>query len=931
MTKTNFFLLPFLLLYAVITHAQTTHHIEALFVEETKSINIKQQTQFFTSQLSQIDTLIFNDWNNAYASKISPLGKRFSDEFKGSFLLANKADLGKTTIHKFEINGQNVLPLMQQDIDLIKIPNYFNTTQPLAITIEYTVHLPNAKFSGYGIDKNGNVVLKNWLIVPSRIEGNKMVAYHNENLDDAALQNANFTATFTTLSQNRYFLAANGTVETTENVCKIEANGVKNLEIQLYKSDEFITYVTPDRLVFSNINEAKITNHQQSESVNKIVQFVDGALLIQNSNPVLVSYHDYLESPLYGLNQLPSFIAPFDNQLLFELKFLKTYISKITYQNFNDNPRTETWIRDGYQTYLIMEYINTFYPGIKMMGNISNIKPLQYYNLFRHNFNDQFYLVYLLMARKNLDQPIGDSKENAIKFNEQIAGRYKSGLNFNYLANYLGENTFENMLENYSLLTQKQQTNENDFFNLINNKASKPTDWFYNLVHSNHLIDYKIKKSETDSTGTYLHLTNKTANPYPTTLYTVKNDTITGRMWIPGFVNDTVIHFKDSDQKYVLNYFGEVPEMYRNNNWHNPNGTFGISKPIKLTFLKDTEDPNANQIFFLPEFGYNLYDGLSPALSFNNKSVLPKKFIFDVAPTYSFKTESLIGNASFTYNQMFRNQKLQNIRYNIFGNTYHYAPNLRYYKFSPSVTFSFRDPDLRINSFQNIMLRYVVLNREKSALFDPKDASYSIFNLRYSSVEHEFIRLFSKRVDLQLANIFGKISAETHYRYLFKDKRHVSVRGYFGTFLYNKTESAFFDFGVDRPTDYLYDYGLYGRSETTGFFSQQFVMAEGGFKSRFTNQYANQWLTTSNVSFTIWNWIEAYGDIGFMKSKGSNPYFIYDSGIKLNLVQDYFELYFPIYSSNGWEIAEQDYSKRIRFLITLSPRTLSSLFTRKWF
>jgi hypothetical protein len=191
--------------------------------------------------------------------------------------------------------------------------------------------------------------------------------------------------------------------------------------------------------------------------------------------------------------------------------------------------------------------------------------------------------------------------------------------------------------------------------------------------------------------------------------------------------------------------------------------------------------------------------------------------------------------------------------------------------------------------------------------------------------------MFNNRVDLQIANIFGKISGETQYRHLFKDSRHITLRAYFGTFLYNKTKSNFFDFGVDRPTDYLFDYGLYGRSETSGFFSQQYVVAEGGFKSKFKEQFANKWLLTTNISYTIWNWIEGYGDVGFMKNSGTSPHFIYDSGIKFNLVQDYFEIFFPIYSNNGWEITEKDYPSRVRFIFTFSPKTLSSLFTRKWF
>jgi hypothetical protein len=40
--------------------------------------------------------------------------------------------------------------------------------------------------------------------------------------------------------------------------------------------------------------------------------------------------------------------------------------------------------------------------------------------------------------------------------------------------------------------------------------------------------------------------------------------------------------------------------------------------------------------------------------------------------------------------------------------------------------------------------------------------------------------------------------------------------------LYNNSNSDFFSFALDRP-DYLFDYGYYGRSESSGFFSQQFT------------------------------------------------------------------------------------------------------------
>jgi hypothetical protein len=157
------------------------------------------------------------------------------------------------------------------------------------------------------------------------------------------------------------------------------------------------------------------------------------------------------------------------------------------------------------------------------------------------------------------------------------------------------------------------------------------------------------------------------------------------------------------------------------------------------------------------------------------------------------------------------------------------------------------------------------------------------------------------------------------------------LRLYAGSFLYNRTNSDYFSFGLDRPTDYLFDYNFLGRSESTGIFSQQYIIAEGGFKSKIEPRYANQWMTTLNASYSLWNWVEAYGDIGFVKNKHEKANFAYDSGIRLNLVPDYFELYFPVYSNNGWEISQPKYNEKIRFVVTFAPKTLVTLFTRKWF
>ena len=120
----------------------------------------------------------------------------------------------------------------------------------------------------------------------------------------------------------------------------------------------------------------------------------------------------------------------------------------------------------------------------------------------------------------------------------------------------------------------------------------------------------------------------------------------------------------------------------------------------------------------------------------------------------------------------------------------------------------------------------------------------------------------------------------------------------------------------------LYAYGL---------FSQQLIIAEGGFKSKLEPSFSNTWMTTLNISTNIWKWIYAYGDVGLVNNKYQATETFFDSGIRLSLVEDYFELYFPVYSNLGWEIAQPNYEEKIRFIITLDTQTLFGLFSRKWY
>ena len=163
--------------------------------------------------------------------------------------------------------------------------------------------------------------------------------------------------------------------------------------------------------------------------------------------------------------------------------------------------------------------------------------------------------------------------------------------------------------------------------------------------------------------------------------------------------------------------------------------------------------------------------------------------------------------------------------------------------------------------------------------------------------------------------------------------RHYNLRFFSGIFLFSKldpTETSF-NYSLDRPTNYLFDYNYIGQSRSSGVLSQQLIIAEGGFKSKLEQSLANHWMTTLNGSISLWRYLQAYGDIGLLKNKNRTTFFAYDSGIRIDLILDYFGVVFSIYSNLGWEISENNYSNKIRFVFTTDISKLAGLFTRRWF
>lgn len=919
-------------------------HHNQLFVDvdtETHVLHVKQEIEYFNTSTDSISKIVLNDWNNAYANVQTPLALRFSDEFYRGFHLAKEEERGKTTnisvFNKEHLYFSWNRTKKNPDLITINLPYQLAPNEKIELLLSYDVKIPSNKFTKYGYDDFGNLNLKNWFLTPARYENHSFTKYSNENLDDIANAVANFDLELR-VAKSFEITSDLDIIDEIDNedYTVYKLNGKNRVDFSLFIEAEstFTSFKNDNFEVVTNLDGEKITPIAQAQAIDCVVRFVKRLIGDYPFKKILISQTDYEKNPFYGLNQLPSFIRPFTDEFTYEIKFLKTYLNTFLNNSLYIDNRKDSWVHNGIQVYIMMKYIEENYPDTKMLGSASSHKLLKSFNLTNLDFNEQYSYFYMLMARKNLDQALGEPKNKLIKFNEQIASKYRAGLSLRFLNSYLENEAVTKSIREFYTQNNKKQTYVVDFENTLKKQTSKDINWFFKtIIYSRDLIDYKFNKVTKTNDSIRFTLKNRTGINVPVPVYGINRDKIVFKKWIEPTPNDSIYNFsRNNATKIVLNYKNEVPEYNLRNNWKSLKPFFPNNRPIKFVLMKDLEDPYYNQILYVPSLEYNLYDGFIFGMRLHNKTILEKPFIFNITPAYSTNAKTLSGSGTFTINKNYRDSRIYSTKYSLGGSYFHYAPDATYTKLNPSILLSIRENDYRDNKKQYLYFRQVMVNRQKSAIItDNSTENYSVLNAKYINTKTEVTHHLSFASDIQFANNFGKLAAEVEYRKLFENNHKINFRLYTASFLYNKTQSDFFSFALDRPTDYLFDYGFYGRSESSGFFSQQFILAEGGFKSKLKTPYANEWISTINGGYNIWNWIEVYGDAGIIKNKSQDPKFIFDSGIRLNLVTDYFELYFPVYSSNGWEIAQNKYNEKIRFIITFSPKILINLFNRKWF
>ncbi len=930
----------YLLFFCLAAQAGAQHviNIDATLLPGKKTLAIKQQITYKNTSADTLRELYLFDWANSFSTKTSPLGKRFAENYDSSFHFEKEEDRGKTTIEKIYGTAKN--PLQWQRGDEVDILRIIPQTPLLpgdsyTFNLEYSVKVADSKFTRYGVDKNGNYKLRYWYISPAVYNGQWQV-YSNKNIDDLYLTPSEFSVSLH--FPKNYSLTSDLDLldeSSSQNTKSIALGGRERTGATIYleKIPTFETIETDKLQVITNIQNSKVNPPVQALLIDRIAHFLDERLGPYPFEKMVISETDYKTNPVYGLNQLPRFISPFPDGFEYDMEQLKTITRNYIDNTLIMDSRDDYWLQDALQIYLMMEYVDTYYPKMKIIGNLSNWWIIRWAHAADLEFNDQYPILYLNMARNNIHQALTTPKDSLLKFNMNIANGYYGASGLRYLNDYLGDGVVNRSIKEFYSENRLKPIKSSSFETVLSRNTELPINWFFeDFADTRTTIDFKIKKVEKQGDSLKVFIKNNRNSELPISLYGLNKEEVVYKIWTRPVDSITTVTIPaENIRKLALNYEGKIPEYNRRNNFKAVKGL--LNKPLQFRLFQDVEDPNYTQFFFMPIFEYNLYDGISAGLRLYNKTVLPKAVHYSLEPQFGFRSKTLVGSASISYKQTMDQGNLYAMRYGFSGNYYSYDRGLFYKRFTPYITFAFRNDDLRNNEKQYINLRNVNVYRDENPNDPNQEPNYSVFNMQYVYSNPNLINYFRGVVDYEISSKFSKLSVDLEYRKLFLSNRQLNLRFFAGVFLFNDTRENedFFSFALDRPNDYLFDYNYYGRSEDSGLFSQQLIIAEGGFKSQLEPAYANSWMATVNASTNIWRWVYAYADVGLVSNKKRGTNAVFDSGVRVSLVADYFELYFPIYSNLGFEPNLPHYDEKVRFIITLSPKTLLGLFTRRWY
>lgn len=979
---------------------EVNYKINVTLNDKEHSLRAVEEIQYINNSDIGLDFIYFHLWPNAYKNNSTALAKQLLEHKKTELYYSDPEERGFIDSLDFKVNGEAVkieYDAEHPDICKLILNAPLRSLDTLKISTPFYVKIPDAKFSRLGHTGQAYFITQ-WYPKPAVYDNSGWHQMPYLDQGEFYSEFGSFDVSIT-LPKN-YLLSATGdriNADAEENflnenvgrtIQRLERGDFKKDEMSFpesskeYKTVRFKQFRVHDFAWFADKRFNVLHDQIELPNTKKIVdtwvfftnknfELWKDAIYYVNESTLFYSYlnGDYPYNNVTAVDgtimagggmEYPNVtvIGDMDNEFNLDITIAHEVGHNWFYGILGSNEREYPAMDEGLNSFYEMRYARAKYPAKKLIEYLGKDTTFKLLGLNKVPYWREKETGYFLAAREGTDQPINIPAKDFTSLNYGLIVYAKTAVVFDYLMDYMGEETFDKAMQFYYEQFKFKHPAPQDLAKTLSYFSGINLAWFtQHLITSKDKIDYKIKQVKRNADGSYtLKLKNKTGTPTPLNVYGFKNGKPAGLVWFNGFKGTRVVGFPASDiDLFKIDGLDRMPDINRKNNSIKTKGLFKKCKPLRFDFITAFEDPKKTQVNYLPIVGGNYYNGPMLGLALHNYGIYQKKFEYLLAPMFGFKNMTPVGFAEFNFNinpkktfrQIIFGVKAKSFSYdefetNLLNQSYGTSYDkiyMNFYKVAPYIDFEIRKK--RATSPVTQKIRYTNNNLLVDSLDKKNTDSYSfsaprkiqtfsfVNDLSYIITNNRIIHPYTFSFHLQHSDKMAKAFAALNYKITLSKKYDFDVRLFGGSFLTGSDQDkGLYSFKMDGYSgsdDYLFDYYYMARNEYEGLGANQFTEVDAALKVPVPGLgNSTEWMASVNLKspriFILP--VRVFFDAGTTDARSLNKEkILWNTGLNITLWKDIIDIYFPLaYSkdiSNGLELNNIDFWQRIRFTLNL--------------
>jgi len=905
-----------------------------LHLDESNHVMTVNQKIIYHNRLSRpVDSIKLLSWVNAYRDQRTPLAKQKLQERNTGLHFTNRQKRGYIERLSLDFSGVLAHSSERGENIYIHLKKPLKSGEKFTLNLKYIMKIPSGDFTGFGYGHD-KILLKYFFLVPDGFENNKLSRRFYLDLDENQNNNVHWDIQFEKIP---YFLQSN---LFQKDLYSFE--GIQDPEIQIsYRENTKLEFDVEGQKILLEFGY-KISTEEETDLaflVPKQLKFIKDKIGFL-PRKIFISQRERNKNEFVRIVDDVKFLKwkffLFPSTQHTDLNYFSIISQNIVNQSFFANRNENHWMYNGLKTYLEIQYIKQYYSDKKILENLIeyiklwNIKPLEWFEVSKLKLSDRYGIFYEYILNQNLDQKINTKLQNLSKKNRIAISDFETGMIFNLISEKTKK--FDFFIIKFLSENRGKEVNYKKFLDELDVYTSHDSRFIEKFIETKNRVNFKLHSFKKNHDSLEIKVSKNTSLSIPFRLETENSEGKRNLYWFETNESTTKQIYKIPDnniRKISINKHYIFPEYNIEDNFLYTKGIFSNMKKPKIKFFTDVPNPEYNEIYLNPNVTWNSYDNFLFGMKFTNVNLLEKKFKYSLTPYYSTGMKKFTGEAGGSYNFMPSDAFFRSLVVGTNTAYFHYNYDLSYKKLNIYTRLNFsKTPKSQINRSFGFSYNYLERELSPSLIAQNSYGKYNLWDLSYNYVDNQVIHRNYFFTNFQWMEDFKKISAEYYYSWEYEKDEKFLFRTFVGIFFENNTRNNLFNFGVYRPSNYAFNTQLLGQSAVSGFLYQQFVLSEAGFKTFFKGNYINKWIISTNIDNHLWKIFNIYTDIGFYKNQSSSAKFIWDSGIKLKIIPDLFEIYFPIQSSMGFEPSLSDYGYRIRYSLNFTINSLISYIGR---